>query len=102
MDSQPDVAKWCCRAAASGAVAGNIKASGGWRHSTGRDADWVVKLINILPDRAFRRWPWADTSSWSRPWRARARRSFSEPEPLAPNTPLEFTVRLHRRATGHG
>ena len=30
--------------------------------------------------------------------RGRYRRSFSAPEPLAPNTPLEFTVDLHQQS----
>ena len=68
--------------------------------TTGRDADWAVKLIDVFPDSmpgelAARRLP-ADGGA-----RDHARTLPEEllaPEPLAPNTPLDFTVDLHQQS----
>ena len=68
--------------------------------TTGRDADWVVKLIDVFPDSV--------PDDWARGgyelmvaheiMRGRYRKSFTTPQPLAPNTPLDFTVDLHQQA----
>jgi len=65
--------------------------------TTGSDADWIVKLIDVYPDK--------DTSNllmsgYQLPvamevFRGRFRKSFSNPEPLIPNKPEEFTIDLH-------
>ncbi len=62
------------------------------------DADWVVKLIDVFPDK--------DTtnlamSGYQFPvamevFRGRFRKSFSVPTPLTPNQPEEFTIDLHQ------
>ncbi len=65
--------------------------------TTGTDADWIVKLIDVYPDK--------DTSNllmsgYQLPvamevFRGRFRKSFTNPEPLTPNKPEEFTIDLH-------
>jgi putative CocE/NonD family hydrolase len=65
--------------------------------TTGTDADWIVKLIDVYPDK--------DSSNllmscYELPvamevFRGRFRKSFSNPEPLVPNKPEEFTIDLH-------
>ena len=68
--------------------------------TTGRDADWVVKLIDVFPDTV------ADNPARGgyqlmvahEIMRGRYRKSFTTPEPLTPNTPLPFTVDLHQQA----
>ena len=66
--------------------------------TTGTDADWIVKLIDVYPD--------ADKnnllmSQYQLPvamevFRGRFRKSFEKPEPLIPNKPEEFVIDLHQ------
>ena len=65
--------------------------------TTGSDADWIVKLIDVYPD--------FDTKSllmsqYQLPvamevFRGRFRKSFEKPEALIPNKPEEFVINLH-------
>ncbi len=65
--------------------------------TSGTDADWIVKLIDIYPD--------FDTKSLSMSgfqfpvamevFRGRFRKSFAAPLPLVPNKPEEFVIDLH-------
>jgi putative CocE/NonD family hydrolase len=65
--------------------------------TSGTDADWVVKLIDVYPD--------FDTKSlvmsgYQLPvamevFRGRFRKSFTNPSPLVPNKPEEFIIDLH-------
>ena len=65
--------------------------------TTGTDADWIVKLIDVYPN--------IDTANLSMSgyqlpvamevFRGRFRKSFTNPEPLIPNKPEEFTIDLH-------
>ncbi len=65
--------------------------------TTGTDADWVVKLIDVYP--AF--YPEdLSKSGYQFPvamevFRGRFRKSFSHPSPLVPNKPEEFVIDLH-------
>jgi uncharacterized protein len=65
--------------------------------STGTDADWVVKLIDVYPDiyksnllMSQYQFPVA-----MEVFRGRFRKSFSNPSPLVPNKPEEFVIDLH-------
>ena len=65
--------------------------------TSGTDADWIVKLIDVYPD--------FDTSNlvmsgYQLPvamevFRGRFRKSFSTPIPMVPNKPEEFIIDLH-------
>ncbi len=65
--------------------------------TTGTDADWIAKLIDVYPNN--------DTgnllmSGYHLPvamevFRGKFRKSFTNPEPLVPNKPEEFTIDLH-------
>jgi len=65
--------------------------------TSGTDADWIVKLIDVYPD--------FDTASLSMSgyhlpvamevFRGRFRKSFSNPSPLTPGKPEEFVIDLH-------
>src|SRR5665213_625026 len=65
--------------------------------TTGTDADWIVKLIDVYPDFD------QDNilmSQYQLPvamevFRGRSRKSFSNPEPLIPGKPEEFVIDLH-------
>lgn len=65
--------------------------------TSGTDADWIVKLIDVYPrfDTAD-----LDMSQYQFPvamevFRGRYRRGFSDPGPLVPGKPEEFTIDLH-------
>lgn len=61
------------------------------------DADWVVKLIDVYPDKYEKN---ILMSGYQLPvamevFRGRYRKSFSSPSPLIPNKPEEFIIDLH-------
>ncbi len=66
--------------------------------TTGTDADWIVKLIDVYPS-----WDSVNfkMSDYQLPvamevFRGRFRKSFSQPEALVPNKPEEFLIGLHQ------
>ena len=66
--------------------------------TTGTDADWIVKLIDVYP--AFDQKNIL-MSNYQLPvamevFRGRFRKSFSNPQPLVPNQPEEFVIGLHQ------
>jgi predicted acyl esterase len=76
----------------TGAITAHLFAS-----TTGTDADWVVKLIDVYP-------AWDPDnflmSGYQFPvamevFRGRYRKSFTKPEPLVPRKPEEFVIDLH-------
>ncbi|MCX5755120.1 MAG: CocE/NonD family hydrolase [Gemmatimonadetes bacterium] len=68
--------------------------------TTGRDADWVVKLIDVFPDSMPSDWKLGgyELMVAHEIMRGRYRKSFSNPEPIQPNVPTEFTVDLHQQS----
>jgi hypothetical protein len=68
--------------------------------TTGRDADWAVKLIDVFPDSIPDNWQLGGYQLMiaHEVMRGRYRKSFSRPEPLQPNTPLAFDVDLHQQS----
>ena len=76
-------------------VTGKIKAHL-FASTTGTDADWIVKLIDVYPnfDESL------SMSGYQLPvamevFRGRYRKSFIHPSPLTPNQPAEFIIDLH-------
>jgi putative CocE/NonD family hydrolase len=66
--------------------------------TSGSDADWIVKLIDVYPDFDQKN---NLMSNYQQPiamevFRGRFRRSFEKPEPLTPNKPEEFVIDLHQ------
>lgn len=66
--------------------------------TTGTDADWIVKLIDVYPDKYQKNILMSD---YQLPvamevFRGRFRKSFSRPEPLVPGKPEEFIIDLHQ------
>jgi len=77
-------------------VTGKIKAHL-FASTTGTDADWIVKLIDIYPAIDSRS---LSMSGYQLPvamevFRGRFRKSFSQPSPLTPGKPEEFVIDLH-------
>ena len=65
--------------------------------TTGTDADWIVKLIDVYPAIDSSSLP---MSGYQLPvamevFRGRFRKSFSQPQALVPNKPEEFIIDLH-------
>lgn len=65
--------------------------------TTGNDADWIVKLIDVYPNIEKTN---LSMSGYQLPvamevFRGRFRKSFSDPSPLVPNKPEEFIIDLH-------
>ena len=68
--------------------------------TTGQDADWVVKLIDVYPDtpatpakvRGYQLMVSNDV------FRSRFRESFETPTPMTPNTVTPITVDLHTQS----
>lgn len=66
--------------------------------TTGTDADWIVKVIDVYPDIDGKS---LTMSGYQLPvamevFRGRFRKSFSKPEPLTPNKVEEFVIDLHQ------
>ncbi len=98
--NRPDVVSWVSEPLAEDIlVAGNIRAKL-VASTTGRDADWAVKLIDVFPDSIPENWQLGGYQLMvaHEIMRGRYRKSFSNPEPLAANTPLTFTVDLHQQS----
>ncbi|MEO6134076.1 MAG: CocE/NonD family hydrolase [Ginsengibacter sp.] len=65
--------------------------------TSGTDADWVVKLIDVYPDFDRKN---LSMSGFQFPvamevFRGRFRKNFTNPSPLVPNKPEEFKIDLH-------
>ncbi|HEY3011588.1 MAG TPA: CocE/NonD family hydrolase [Gemmatimonadales bacterium] len=100
VDGRPDVVSWVSEPLTedlliAGDVTARIVAS-----TTGRDADWVVKLIDVYPDSVADNWPLSGYQLMvaHEIMRGRYRTSFSSPEPLRPDAPLDFRVDLHQQS----
>lgn len=96
--TRPDVISFCMDSltedlTVTGTITAHLFAS-----TTGTDADWIVKLIDVYPDNDQEN---LLMSAYQLPvameaFRGRYRKSFSNPQPLIPNKPEEFTIDLHQ------
>ena len=100
VQNRPDVLSWeTVPLARDLTVAGNIVARL-FASTTGADADWVVKLIDVYPDSVLER---ASMGGYqlmvaSDVMRGRYRRSFERPEPVSPDSVQLYTVDLHQQS----
>jgi predicted acyl esterase len=106
VDGRPDVATWVSEpldhpVTIRGAVTAHLYAE-----TTGTDADWVVKLIDVYPDDS----PKFDMSGYQLMisgdiFRGRYREGLNEAKPIAANEVLEYTLPLphvnHTVLPGH-
>ncbi len=99
VEGRPDVVSWVSEPLTAdmliaGDVTAKIVAS-----TTGTDADWVVKLIDVFPDSIPDNWKLGGYQLMvaHEIMRGRYRKSFSAPQPLKPDTPLDFKVDLHQQ-----
>ena len=99
-DDRPDVLTWQTAPLTEDVtIAGNIVAKL-FASTTGRDADWVVKLIDVYPDSGdfAPRMGGYEFMVANDIMRGRYRKSWSHPAPLVPNQVTPFTVDLHQQA----
>lgn len=95
--NRPDVASFKMdKLAENITVTGKIRAHL-FAATTGSDADWIVKLIDVYPDFDSTS---LTMSGYQLPvamevFRGRFRKSFSTPTPLTPGKPEEFVIDLH-------
>lgn len=100
VDGRPDVLTWQSdtltdNTTVTGSIIAHLFAS-----TTGSDADWVVKLIDVYPDKdaANLKMSGYQLMVASEVLRGRYRKSFSKPEAITPNKPEEYTINLHQVA----
>ena len=97
VDGRPDVLTWQTEDLAeevtlAGQVSAKLFAS-----TTGSDSDWVVKLIDVYPQRFpqdFRLGGY-ELMIADEIFRGRYRNSFEKPEPIIPGAVTPFTIDLH-------
>jgi hypothetical protein len=65
--------------------------------TTGSDADWVVKLIDVYPEKVSQDWKLSgyELMIADEIFRGRFRNSFEKPEPIVPGEVTPFTIDLH-------
>jgi len=101
VDGRPDVLTWQTDplkddVTVAGSVVAKLFAS-----TTGSDADWVVKLIDVYPEKVEEDWKLSgfELMVADEIFRGRYRNSFDKPEAISPNQVTPFTVDLH--STNH-
>jgi putative CocE/NonD family hydrolase len=97
VDDRADVLSWESESlnedlTIAGEVVAHLFAS-----TTGTDADWVVKLIDVYPEHHPENWDLAGYQLMvsNEVFRGRYRRSFEKPEPIQPGDVVEYSFSLH-------
>jgi hypothetical protein len=94
---RPDVLTWeTAPLDGSLTIAGEVAAHL-FAATTGSDADWIVKLIDVYPEDYPNAQPLAGYQLMvsNEVFRGRFRKSFEKPEPIVPNAVLEYAFSLH-------
>jgi uncharacterized protein len=97
VDQRPDVLTWQTEALTENVtVAGSVTARL-FASTTGSDADWIVKLIDVYPEEVSTDWKLSGYQLMiaDEIFRGRFRNSFEKPEPITPNQVTPFTIDLH-------
>jgi hypothetical protein len=97
VDDRADVLSWeSAPLDADLTIAGDVVAHL-FASTTGSDADWIVKLIDVYPEDFPANWDLAGFQLMvsSEVFRGRYRASFETPAPIQPNTVLEYVWSLH-------
>ncbi len=99
VDDRPDVLTWQTEPLEEPLAIGGDVVARLFASTTGTDADWVVKLIDVYPetmdDKEMRGYELMVASDILR---GRYHRSFEKAEPIPSNTVVPFTVDLHQQA----
>jgi len=100
VDDRPDVRSWeTSPLDADVTIAGDIVATL-FASTTGSDADWVVKLIDVYPDSGVDRAAMRgyELMVQGEIMRGRYREGFDRPKAIRPDAVLPYTVDLHQQA----
>jgi putative CocE/NonD family hydrolase len=100
VEGRPDVIVWRTEPLADDVVIAGDLSARLFASTTGTDADWVVKLIDVYPDTVPEGGPMGGYQLMvaGEILRGRYRRSFERPEPIAANEVLEYTIRIPPQA----
>lgn len=97
VDNRPDVLTWQTDdlkedVTLAGQVTAKLFAS-----TTGTDADWIVKLIDVYPEKYPEKWQLSgyELMIADEVFRGRFRNSFEKPEPIQPGVVTPFKIELH-------
>jgi len=97
VDNRPDVLAWRTEElkedlTLAGQVTAKLFAS-----TTGSDADWIVKVIDVYPQKMPNDWKLSgyELMIADEVFRGRFRNSFEKPEPLVPGAITPFSIDLH-------
>jgi putative CocE/NonD family hydrolase len=97
VDQRPDVLTWQTDAlnenvTLAGQVTAKLFAS-----TTGTDGDWIVKLIDVYPEKVAEDWKLSgyELMIADEVFRGRFRNSFEKPEPIPAGMVTPFTIDLH-------
>ena len=97
VENRPDVLSWQTEelkedVTLAGAVTAKLFAA-----TTGSDSDWIVKLIDVYPEKLEEKWQLSgyELMIADEVFRGRFRRSFERPEPITPGAVTAFTIDLH-------
>jgi len=97
VDQRPDVLTWQTDALTEDVtVAGKVTAKL-FASTTGSDSDWIVKLIDVYPEKVASDWRLSgyELMIADEIFRGRFRNSFEKPEPITPGEVTPFTIDLH-------
>jgi putative CocE/NonD family hydrolase len=97
VDGRPDVLSWESAPLEEDlSIAGEITARL-FASTTGSDADWIVKLIDVYPEQVSSNWAMSGYQLMvaNEIFRARYRRSFDKPEAIAAGVVAEYPFSLH-------
>ena len=97
VDGRPDVLTWQTGVLTDDVtVAGNVTAKL-FASTTGSDADWVVKLIDVYPEKVEEDWKLSgyELMIADEIFRGRYYKSYEKPEAIKPGEVTPFTVSLH-------
>jgi putative CocE/NonD family hydrolase len=97
VDERPDVLTWQTEELTEDVtLAGQVTAKL-FAATTGSDADWIVKLIDVYPQKYPDDWELSgyELMIADEIFRGRYRRSFEKPEPIIPNEVTPYSIDLH-------
>jgi putative CocE/NonD family hydrolase len=97
VDDRPDVLSWeTAPLEEDFSISGKIEAQL-FASTTGSDSDWIVKLIDVYPEKMPKDWKMAGYQLMvaNEVFRGRYRGSFERPEPIPPNEVVAYTIDLH-------
>jgi len=100
VQGRPDVLSWETEVLTEDVVVAGEVTAKLFASTTGRDADWVVKLIDVYPEKydADSKLGGYELMVSNDVFRGRFHKSFENPVALVPNAVTPFTVDLHTQS----